>query len=98
MNDAEFDDFLRTARGNVSLLGSFRRDVWKRIESAEITRPVGWVERVLVAVLKPAYATATIASMIALGLWAGSAGGLSHSDAREAYAQSVSPFLAAHER
>jgi hypothetical protein len=92
MNDPEFDDLLRAARGDVSLPDSFRRDVWKRIETQEVSRPASWAERFFGAILRPAGAATMITFMVAIGLWAGALGGPDVPDVKVSYVESISPF------
>lgn len=100
MNDSEFDDLLRTARGEVPLPGSFRQGVWHRIESAtaESARGLGWFQDLIAIFARPWAAAAGVAATVAAGLWLGAASIPEPKDAKLAYAESISPFVHANSR
>jgi len=97
MNDSEFDDMLRTARGKVPLPDSFRHGVWQRVESAALDSAgaMRWWRTAATALLRPWNAAAGLAATVALGLWLGAATAPEPKDARTAYAESISPFAQA---
>jgi hypothetical protein len=94
MNDSEFDDLLRTAKGEVPLPGSFRQGVWHRIEStaAESPRGLAWFQELVAVLVRPWGAAAGVAATVAAGLWLGAASIPEAKDAKVAYAESISPF------
>jgi len=100
MNDSEFDDLLRTARGEGSLPASFRQGVWHRIESATADSPRGlaWLQGLLAVLARPWGATAGVAATVAAGLWLGAATAPEAKDAKVAYAESISPFFHGNHR
>ncbi len=94
MNNAEFDDLLRTTRDDVPLSPNFNQEVWQRIEIAEADRSPKIVRfpPVLDVIARPWGAIAGIAAMVTLGLWLGAATGPEARDPKLAYAQAISPF------
>jgi hypothetical protein len=94
MKDSEFDDFLKRARGEVPLPGSFRQGVWHRIESTPSTsgklrsRLNGFV----CLLARPSGASTAIAATVAMGVWLGVSSAPNSNDAEIAYAESISPF------
>jgi hypothetical protein len=100
MNDSEFDDLLRTARGEVPLPDSFRHGVWQRVEAVAFDRAgaLPWWRSAAVAVLRPWNAAAGLAATVALGLWLGAATAPEPEDTKTAYAESISPFAQAHRK
>lgn len=93
MNDLEFDDLLRTARGNVPLPDSFRSDVWTRIASGEHRPAAAWLVGPIEAFVRPWTAVGGLAATVALGLWLGAVSAPDAVDAKVAYAESISPFI-----
>ena len=98
MNDTEFDDMLRRARGDVPLPDSFRRDVWNRIAGEEQRTPMRWFRSLVDDIVRPWSAVCGVAAMVALGLWLGALGGPPSTDTKMVYAESVSPFLQAGQK
>lgn len=99
MNDSEFDDLLRTARGEVPLPASFRQGVWHRIESATAeSARLGWFQDLIAVFAKPWAAAAGVAATVVAGLWLGAASIPEPEDAKLAYAESISPFVHANHR
>lgn len=94
MNDSEFDDLLKTARGDVPLPGSFRQGVWHRIESAALESPrrLRWLHSIVAVFLRPWGAAAGVAATVAAGIWLGAASIPEAKDAKMSYAESISPF------
>ena len=94
MKDSEIDDLLRSASDRVSLPDSFRHEVWRRIESAEMERsrvPGGlreWVRRMF----QEWPAAVGVAAAVALGLALGALTALDARDAQASYVRSISPF------
>ncbi len=95
MNDSEFDDLLRTARGKVPLPGSFRQGVWHRIErtAAESPRGLAWFQGLVAVFARPWGAATGLAATVAVGLWLGAVSIPEPKDAKVAYAESISPFV-----
>lgn len=91
MNDSEFDDLLKAARGNDPLPHSFKQGVWHRIESAAAEPPT-----VFQALGHQWVAALGVAAMVVAGLWLGEISIPETKDARAAYAESISPFAHAH--
>ncbi len=100
MNDSEFDDLLRTAKGNVPLPGSFRQGVWHRIESTAVEAPRGlaWLQPLVSAFVRPWGAAAGVFATVAAGIWLGAASIPEMKDAKVAYAESISPFAHTHRK
>jgi hypothetical protein len=100
MNDSEFDDLLRTARGETPLPPSFRQGVWHRIESAaaESAPGLGWFQELIAVFARPWAAVAGVAATVAAGMWLGAASIPEAKDAKLAYAESISPFVHANHR
>jgi hypothetical protein len=100
MNDSEFDDLLRTARGNVPLPGSFRQGVWHRIESAglEPARGFAWFNILVAAFVRPWGAAVGVVATVAAGIWLGAASMPDAKDAKVAYAESINPFAHAYKK
>lgn len=100
MNDSEFDDLLRTARGADPLPASFRQGVWHRIESAAVDTPHGaaWLRAAASVLLRPWGAVASVTATVALGLWFGVASIPDRQETKVAYAESISPFAHPHRK
>jgi hypothetical protein len=100
MNDSELDQLLKTCEPPVHAPAGFTRDVWSRIEAAELTgrmpRAAGLLERLLGWFALPPVAVATCAAMVALGAWFGLQPAGSHPSTELSYIQSVSPFAHNH--
>lgn|SRR5688572_5634883 len=92
MNESDFDDLLRSARGTFPLPSTFRHGVWRRIENdtAEVRRP--WYYGILAAVARPWGTVAGLAATVSLGLWLGAITAPGEKQAQVAYANSISPF------
>jgi hypothetical protein len=100
MNDSEFDELLKSARGSSPLPASFRQGVWSRIESAdtELPREATWFQSVIGALLRPWGAATAMAATVVAGIWLGAASVPETRDAKVAYAESISPFAHAHRK
>ena len=98
MNDSEFDELLRVARGKDSLPPSFRHEVWRRIECAERSpsRLAAWFEAAAVGLSRPWAAVAAVAATVTFGLWFGALSAPGSKDASQVYAESISPFAHSH--
>ena len=94
MNDSEFDDLLRTAKGDFPLPESFRHTVWQRVEAAGLeSKPgVAWFQTFLDALTRPWGAATGLAAIVAMGLWLGASGMPETKSEQMAYARSISPF------
>ncbi|MES2474453.1 MAG: hypothetical protein V4640_01640 [Verrucomicrobiota bacterium] len=88
MNDSEFDDLLKTAKGDFPLPQSFKQGVWHRIESRAVARKSSFS-----VVEHPWMSALGIAAAAVLGLWLGAITLPETKDARSAYAESISPFI-----
>jgi hypothetical protein len=99
MNDSDFDNMLRSARGDFPLPASFGSSVWRRIENDAVApvRESGFV-RLLSLVVRPWGAVTGLAATVALGLWLGAITTPGEKEAQTAYANSISPFGNAHHR
>lgn len=98
MNDTEFDDMLRRARGDVALPDSFRRDVWNRIASEGQRAPMRWFRSLADYIVRPWSTVCGVTAIVAVGLWLGALSGARSTDAKIVYAESVSPFLQAAQK
>jgi hypothetical protein len=100
MNDSEFDELLRVARGKDFLPPSFQHEVWRRIECAERSpsRLAVWFEAAAVGLGRPWAAATAVAATITFGLWFGAVSAPEPKDASKAYAESISPFAHSHGR
>lgn len=97
MNDSDFDDLLRSARGENPLPRSFQSGVWRRIENDAATAgSQPWYRRACVAVTKPWVTIAGLAAMITLGLWLGIVTSAEYQPSASEYAYSISPFAQTH--
>lgn len=89
MNDSEFDDLIRAAGERVPLPPSFRSGVWHRIESAAAPAAgPGWLS----FFSRPLVAGASMATALAIGVFAGVLGAPSAGEPHLSYVESVSPF------
>lgn len=88
MNDSEFDDLLKAAKGDFPLPPSFKQGVWHRIESSAVAR-----KPVFSVVEHPWMSALGIAAATVIGLWLGAVSIPETQDARSAYAESISPFV-----
>lgn len=100
MNDSELDQLLKSCDTPPTVPVEFARDVWSRIEAAELT---GWkprADRLLARFLGlfalPPVAVATCTAMVALGAWLGLQPETSSPSTEVSYIQSVSPFAQNH--
>ncbi|WP_035608010.1 hypothetical protein [Haloferula sp. BvORR071] len=96
MNDSDFDDLLRSARGDRPLPTSFRQQVWRRIENDAAALPLRWYHRVFAAVTKPWGAAAGFAATVAIGLALGLITTPKEDSSASSYAYSISPFAQTH--
>jgi hypothetical protein len=97
MNDSDFDDLLRSARGESSLPKSFRQEVWRRVENdAAATGTIPLWYRIFTSVAKPWGAATGLAATVALGLWLGTITASKEEPSPTAYAYSISPFAQTH--
>lgn len=96
MNDSDFDDFLRSARGGQPLPAAFRQGVWRRVENAQAPVPSPWPWTVLGLITRPPGAVAGLAAIVALGLWLGAVTAPDQQDDQTAYIESINPFRHTH--
>lgn len=93
MNDTEFDDMLRKARGDVPVPGSFRGDVWNRIAAEEPSASFAWFRSLVDGFVRPWNVVCGVTATITLGLFLGGLSAPRPADAKMVYAESISPFL-----
>ena len=99
MNDDQLHQLLRASPARVSLPGSFTREVWARIESAEapsLGSALAQVWRSWIATLArpaPAFATVALCMLLGGGFGWASQRGDSGDEGELAYAASINPFL-----
>lgn len=96
MTDSDFDQFLKTARGEMPLPVSFRQGVWHRIESSDA--PSAWFRDLMSILARPWGAAAGVAATVTLGLWLGVASLPDTKDSKTAYTESISPFSHVHRK
>lgn len=96
MNDSDFDDLLRSARGNFPLPSSFRQGVWRRIENDAVALGRPWWSSILTIVARPWGTVTGLAATVALGLWLGAITQPGEKQDQAAYADSISPFAQSH--
>ena len=100
MNDSELDQLLKDSRTPVATPPGFTRDVWSRIEAAELAGPSSraklLLDRLLGWFALPPVAVATCTAMVALGAWFGLQPARSNPSTELSYIQSVSPFAGKH--
>lgn len=90
MTDSEFDQFLKSAKGETPLPVSFKQGVWHRIESSDAKSTLF---RDFMSILaRPWGAAAGVAATVTLGLLLGSASHPDIKDSKTAYTESISPF------
>ena len=98
MNDTELDQLLKRCNPPVAVPADFTRDVWARIEAAELQGSGPQSERLLDRMFGwfalPPVAVATCAIMVALGVWFGLRSAPADSSTELSYIKSVSPFAA----
>lgn len=99
MNDDELHQLLRSTPAPVRFPGSFRQEVWSRIEAEEDASLAGRWRRVSETVFgwlaRPLPASATCVVMIALGAMVAMGSNDDGAQTRLAYVRSISP-VAAH--
>lgn len=95
MNDSEFDDLLKAAKGDFPLPLSFKQGVWQRIENASAPASqstyLNFFGRQWAAALG-------IAATVVAGLWLGAISAPKTKNASTVYAESISPFAQAHRK
>lgn len=70
--DAELRTLLRTAHPTPALPPRFQEGVWRRLERSERPRPTpGWLQSLLAALLRPAYASIGLAAVMIAGVGLG---------------------------
>lgn len=100
MNDNEFDKFLQTTENATPLPAVFRGEVWRRIEQDNWRGHSfsSWVENHLMILTKPLFATISIFLMTLVGLTLGLSISPKHEDLKSTYVETISPFMAAHQK
>ena len=97
-NEARLRDLLREAHPAPLLPPRFQEGVWRRLAQIEAksgtTTTTGWFEQFVAGLLRPAYASIGVASMMLLGTWLGVRNGKQQSYQTEQtrYLAAVSPF------
>lgn len=94
MNDSEIDRLLRATSERVTLPDSFRHDVWRRIENAEMerSRVPSWLQECADLLIRPWAGAVGVAAAAALGLALGAFAPFDRQDDRSSYIRSISPF------
>lgn len=95
MNDSEFDDLLKAAKGDFPLPLSFKQGVWQRIENASAPA----TQSIYPSFFGSQWAAALgIAATVVAGLWLGAVTAPENKDATVVYAESISPFAHAQRK
>ncbi len=95
MNDSEFDDLLKAAKGDFPLPPSFKQGVWQRIENASAPA----AQTIYPSLFGRQWAAALgIAATVIAGLWLGAISAPETKNATVVYAESISPFAHAHRK
>ncbi|MEQ2005347.1 MAG: hypothetical protein ABMA26_01015 [Limisphaerales bacterium] len=94
-SDARLRGLLRMARPGTELPPGFQTAVWQRIERREADAPASWLERLAACLLRPQWAAAGLAAVMAAGVVLGTqrtptAEAVS---AQDRYVAAVNPFL-----
>ena len=93
-DDAKLSALLREFRSSPALPPRFQENVWRRIEDAEApATSVSWLDALAALVLRPRFAYATAAMLLAAGLFAGTFEGkqAARHDAQINYLAAVAP-------
>jgi hypothetical protein len=92
MNDSEFDDLLRSARGEIPLPPSFRSGVWHRIDNGRRRATSRW-NPLWEGLLRSRGGVGAVAVMAMLGAWLGAINApAGEASGKVAYVESISPF------
>ena len=97
-DDGSLRTLLQEAHPSPSLPPRFQEGVWKRLAHIEArsrtTAQTGWFEQFVAGLLRPAYASIGLASLMLLGTWLGVRNGehLTHQTEQIRYLAAVSPF------
>jgi hypothetical protein len=92
--DIPLQTLLRESRTTPALPPRFQQNVWRRIEDAEApAKPASWLDTLVVLILRPRLALATVAALVLAGVLAGVQEGwqAARHDARMNYISSVAP-------
>lgn len=98
MDDPKLRALLREAHPAPVLPPRFQEGVWNRLERAERptkkASPLGWLEQFVRSVLRPTYATASLAAVMFAGAWLGirEGDGRAYRAEQTRYIAAVSPF------
>ncbi len=96
--DAKLTVLLKEAHPSPSLPPRFQEGVWARLASLEAKSPIrneaGWFEQFVAGLLRPAYASVVVASVMLLGALLGVRNGeqSTHRVEQDRYLAAVSPF------
>lgn len=92
-DDAQMSSLLRQARPSPDLPPRFQENVWRRLEDAEASAPVSWLDALANFILRPRFALAAAAALLLAGVLAGTLEGrqMAHRDAQMNYVASVAP-------
>jgi hypothetical protein len=96
--DATLSVLLKEAHPNPSLPPRFQEGVWARLARLEAgstaRKEAGWFEQLIAGLLRPAYASVGMASVMFLGAWLGVRDGAQSANQLEQarYVAAVSPF------
>jgi hypothetical protein len=97
-DDPKLTAMLQEAHPAPALPPRFQEGVWQRLERAERqtkkASPLGWLEQFVRNVLRPTYATASLAAVMFVGAWLGirDGDGQVYRAERTRYLAAVSPF------
>jgi len=93
-DDAKLSALLRECRVSPELPPRFQQNVWRRLENAEApVRSASWLDALAALILRPKFAFASVALLLAAGIVFGTLAG-SHTarhDAQARYLASVAP-------
>jgi len=91
--EARLGGLLREARPAPALPPRFQENVWRRIETAEAPAKAGWLDALAAMILRPKFALAGAAVLLAAGIATGTLEGrqAARHDAQMTYVASVMP-------
>lgn len=93
-DDAKFSALLRESRRSPELPPRFQQQVWRRIEKAETpVKSDSWLEALAALILRPQFACAAAAVLLAAGILCGALAGsqTAQHEAQVRYLASVAP-------
>jgi hypothetical protein len=93
-NDPKLTALLRESRVSPALPPRFQQNVWRRIEDAEApVKSESWLDALAALILRPKFAFATVAVLLAAGIVFGTLDGsqVARHDAQARYFAAVAP-------